>query len=61
MHGEARTRDGSGAGSTICLKDVAVDLDGELTKAKIVEHRADAATNEALNLLRATTNLLTLT
>ena len=56
-----RTGDRGGAGAAVGDEHVAIELDGELAKPEVVEHRAYAAADEALNLLGATTELSALT
>src|SRR5450759_536066 len=50
-----------GAGSSVGDEDVAIELPGELAKLEIVEPGAEAAPDQALNLLRAPSQLRSLT
>jgi hypothetical protein len=56
----ARTRDCRRSRSAICLQDIAIDANGELTEPEIIEHGANAAPDEALNLLGPAAKLRTL-
>src|SRR5205085_279282 len=59
--GDARPCDGGRARSAIRDKDIAIELDGELTKLEIVEHGTDTAPDQPLDLLRAAAELGALT
>ena len=51
VEGDVGAGDGSGAGAAIGLEDVAVDDDHALAEAGHVHDGAEAASDEALNLL----------
>ena len=53
MQGDERPGDRGGARAAVGLQHVAVDLDGPLPERREVDHRAQRASDQALDLLRA--------
>src|SRR5687768_16806284 len=60
VNSHACTGDRGGAGSTVSLEDVAVHANGELSEREVIDHGANAPTNESLNFLRAAAELRSL-
>jgi hypothetical protein len=52
-----RAGDRGSARSSVCDQYIAIELDRELAELEIVEHRADTASDQPLNLLSASTEL----
>jgi hypothetical protein len=46
-------RDRRCTGSTVCLKDITIDYDARFTESREVDHRTQAAPNQALNFVSA--------
>src|SRR6185437_699074 len=56
-HGDAGAGDRRRARAAVGLQHIAVDLERDLAEPKVIQHRAQAAADESLNLLRAPANL----